>query len=62
MLTFYIEPQQGFEKEIFICKLTDSFERWGIMKSPCDEKSGQLYGYKGFVAEKDYSPVSKVLH
>ena len=58
MVTFFEDPQPGFEKEIHICKLTDSFERWGVMKAPCDEKAGQFYGYKGYVAEKEYSPVS----
>ena len=61
MLTFFVEPREGFEKKIFICKLTDSFERWRVMKAPCDEKSGQFFGYKGYVAEKEYSPVSELL-
>ena len=47
MVNFYEEPTGPFTKEIHICQLTNSFNRWAIMGKPCDKEIGQLYGYKG---------------
>ena len=55
MLNFYEKPIPGlFERQIWICKFTDVFERWVIMGKACDSNKGQYMGYTGFVAKFDF--------
>ena len=55
MLNFYENPVPGlFERQIWICKFTDVFERWVVMGKACNNDKGQYMGYTGYVAKFDF--------
>ena len=51
MLNFYEKPIPGFDRQIFVCKLTDTFDRWAVLGKACDPAKSQLFGYVGYVAK-----------
>jgi hypothetical protein len=58
MITFYAEPTGSFVREVHLCLLRDTVDRWAILGTPCNEAKNQFYGFKLFVANADFQSAS----